>query len=318
VIARLAWSLLLPIALAPTVALAQPQVADEPVPLRANFSPLETTVALTAAAAGAFLMGAGNTVFDSPRPSMGVPDPESVDARISRSLYRADGSSSRFLGGAPDVGGYVLPALPLLIYGASSLSLAVRDRPLWPAGDVNPQHRLLAYVEAMGWVYLITGSVKYAVGRPRPYNEAANNHPELRPRASEDNLSFFSGHAASTFALGAFVAEDVSRRLRHGALANASPVERFAAGTLLPYAVGYGVPVLVAYSRLVDQQHWPSDVAMGTLAGTLIAHLVYNAHFDEAGRPRRRHLLNDAHVVPVVGRRPDGGGDLTLALLGRF
>jgi membrane-associated phospholipid phosphatase len=293
---------------------ARAEATDDAVPLRESFSPFEIGAGLGAAAGGVFLLLAGDTVFDAPKPSMGAPDPDSLDARISRRVYAADGTGHRFLWGAPDVGGYVLPAGPLLFYGASSLALALTGAPWCPAGDRNPQHRLMAYVEALGWTYLVTGVVKYAVGRPRPY--VVNQHPELRPRVSEDNLSFFSGHAASTFAIGAFVAEDASRRL-NVALASQGRGVRFAAGTLLPYTLGYGIPALVAYSRLVDQQHWPSDVAIGALTGTLIGHLVYDLHFDGAGRPRRR-LPSDGELVPLVTARPGGGTAFSLAFTGGF
>ena len=100
--------------------------------------------------------------------------------------------------------------------------LAARGRPLLACHDQNPHHRLLAFVEAVGWTYLLTGMVKYTAGRPRPYTEAANDHPELRHRASEDNLSFFSGHASVSFAVGAFLAEDTSRYLLRGPLSEAA------------------------------------------------------------------------------------------------
>jgi membrane-associated phospholipid phosphatase len=294
---------------------ARGESAPEPVPLRETFSPFEIGASLGAAAGGVFLLLAGNTVFSAPKPSMGAPDPDSLDARVSRRLYAADGSSHRFLWGAPDVAGYVLPVVPLLFYGASSVSLTMTGAPWCPTGDRYPQHRLMAYVEALGWTYLVAGVAKYAVGRPRPY--VVNQHPELRQRASEDNLSFFSNHAASTFAIGAFVAEDASRRLRI-ALADQLPAVRFVAGTLLPYTLGYGVPALVAYSRLVDQQHWLSDVAVGALTGTLITHLVYDLHFDDEGRPRRRLLPRDGRLSPVIARRPDGSATLSLAFAASF
>jgi membrane-associated phospholipid phosphatase len=301
-------------ALAAAAASGPALAQDAAMPLAENFSPFEIGVDLAAAAAGAFLQIPG-TVFDAPSPSIGPPDPDSLDARVSRRLYRDDGSGHRFLWGTPDVAGYVLPALPLLFYGGSSLRLAMTGAPFCPDGDPNPQHRLMAYVEALGWTFLVTGVVKYAVGRQRPY--VVNQHPELRQRAAEDNLSFFSGHAASTFAIGAFVAEDASRRLRV-ALADEAPVVRFAAGTLLPYTVGYGVPVLVAYSRLVDQQHWFSDVAIGALTGTLIAHLVYDLHFDGEGHPRRRRMLRDGQLTPVITRRPDGSAVFSVAVAATF
>jgi membrane-associated phospholipid phosphatase len=297
----------------PAPAAASP---DERVPRSENFSTLETSAAIGAAVGGIFLLKLGHKVLDAPAPSMGLPAPDSLDARLARRLYQADGEDRRFLWGLPATAGVtVIPALPFVVYGASTLSLAYRGRPLWPAGDWNVEHRLWAYVEALGWTYMLTGVVKYAVGRPRPYTEGANNHPELRDKPYEDQLSFFSGHSSGAFAAGAFVAEDLSRYLQRDVLVDDGPWVRFLVGTLMPYALGYGIPAVVGLSRIVDQHHWPSDVLMGALVGSVISHLVYATHFDAQGRPRRRHRRApvDGHFVPVVSRGADGVGQVSLA-----
>lgn len=285
------------------------------VPLADEFSAAETTVAIAAAAAGLTLLAAGNRFFGAPKPSMGVPDPDSVDARLTRRFYQDSGD--RLWHGVPDVAGIaVLPALPLLLYGIDTVALLRTGRPWLREGELNPHHHLLAYVEAAGWTILVSGAIKYVVGRPRPYTEGALDHPQLRQRESEDNLSFFSAHASIDFAVGAFVTEDVSRALRRGPLAGARPVPRFLLGWFLPALVGYGVPTLVGVSRVVDQQHWPSDVIVGGLTGALIAHLVYATHFDDAGLVRGRHALS---LAPVVATGPAAGaGSVGLGLSGRF
>jgi membrane-associated phospholipid phosphatase len=284
------------------------------VPLAQEFSPTEITVAIGVAAAGVFLLAAGDTVFDPPKPSMGAPDPGSVDARLTRWLYRPAGG--RLWAGVPDtVGIAVIPTIPVLMYGIDTVALLRTGHPWLREGDLNPQHHLVAYVEAVGWTLLATDVIKYLVGRPRPYTEGALDHPELRRHSSEDNLSFFSGHSALDFAVGAFVAADVSDGLLRGPLAGSAPVPRFVLGRLLPALVGYGVPTLIGISRVVDQQHWPSDVVVGGLTGALIAHLVYAIHFDDEGLPRARHALP---VSPLVGSGPSGTAWTGLALTGTF
>ena len=57
---------------------------------------------------------------------------------------------------------------------------------------------------------------------------------------------------------------------------------------------------LVGVSRVIDQQHWPSDVLMGALVGSTIAHLAYLTHFDESGQPRRRMTSGDRAAVRLV------------------
>jgi membrane-associated phospholipid phosphatase len=210
--------------------------------------------------------------------------------------------------------------LPLVAYGLDTIFVFTEGQP-WLGNDLNPHYRLAAYVEAMGWTYLVTGVVKYLVGRPRPYTPEALDRPELTFRPREDNLSFFSAHASSTFAVGAFVTEDVSRALRRGPLAHASPARRFLLGSLAPAVVGYGIPTLVALSRVIDQQHWATDVVAGAAVGALIAHLTYAAHFDDAGRPLRRAPGASVVFVPVMshpGGPFAGAPTRGLSLAGRF
>jgi membrane-associated phospholipid phosphatase len=280
-----------------------------PVPVREGFSTLEVGLLLSATAGGAFLLAAGPSILPAPSPALGPAAPDSLDARLSRSFYRP--GRGRFLAGAPDLfGAYFFPVLPVLAYGL----------PVFWAGSRgwNPNHRLLAYTEAVGVTYLVTGLVKYAVGRPRPYTEAGSNHPELRKRSGEDNLSFFSGHASSDFAAGAFVAEDVSRYLRRNTLADADRPTRLVLGWLLPYTVGYGVPAAVGLSRIIDQQHWPSDVLVGALVGTLIAQVAYRTHFDSDGHPRRRHPTKGLRPLPLVALDRQGSATVTLAVQAQF
>jgi membrane-associated phospholipid phosphatase len=289
------------------VAVGATRAGAQAPPQPAGMSPLEQGVAFSAAAAGIFLLAAGNTVFDPPAPSMGAPAPNSLDARLSRWLYRPGGG--RLLAGVPDVLGIsLIPALPALAYGYG-----------WLTGNATAGQRLMAYVEAAGWTFLTTGTIKYLVGRPRPYLPISNNHPELRHRVSEDNLSFFSGHSSSCFALATFATADFARYLRRTRLAQGGTAARVLWGWVFPYALGYGVPALVAVSRIIDQQHWPSDVLVGGLVGGLIGSLGYAAHFDSEGEPRVRPV--SMLPVPLVGPvNSDGRGGRTvqLALVGRL
>jgi membrane-associated phospholipid phosphatase len=315
---------------APPSALAPPPGR---VPLSEGFSLLGTSLGLAAAATGVVLFIGGDSLIDTPAPSMGPPAEGSLDSRLSRYLYRR--GSRRLWVGLPDLAGaYLLPIIPAVWYGADTAALELHGR-AWSRADANPHHRLFAYIEAAGWTYLVTGFVKYTVGRPRPYTEGSNNHPELRHKASQDNLSFFSGHASVSFAVGAFMAEDVSRYLRRVPLAGSSRLRRFLLGTLLPYTVGYGVPAIIGVSRIVDQQHWPTDVAVGAAAGALIANAVYALHFDSEGNPERRRVhtgggdarargprlaLVPSLAPPIAGGRGHSSAPLglTCAYLGRF
>jgi membrane-associated phospholipid phosphatase len=267
--------------LAPRAARAQ----DERVPIEANFSPAERVTTVFAGLTGVAALAVAPVWYTPDAPSLGAPEPGSFDRRISESLYRAGGRDERFLWGVPDVAGlFVLPYLPLFYY-AGDLTWQLRTgHPLF--GDVDAEHHLWAYAEALGWTALISGATKVLTGRPRPY--LVLNHPELRDSAREDNLSFYSGHSAAMFCAASFVALDVSDRLRRGPLREAGQLKRLALGVLAPYAAAYGLAGLVGVSRIIDQQHWASDVVMGGVLGAGAAHLAYVTHFDAAGRPRRR------------------------------
>jgi len=152
----------------------------------------------------------------------------------------------------------------------------------------------------------VAGVTKVVVGRERPY--ATLGHPELAGPSNEVDVSFFSAHAAIMFAAASFVALDTSRRLDAGPLAAASPLRRAVLGTVVPYLVAFGTASVVAVSRIIDQQHWPSDVLVGALVGGGIAHLAYLTHFDENGQPRG--AASSVRLVPtptgmaVVGLLP--------------
>jgi membrane-associated phospholipid phosphatase len=300
-----------------SAATARAQAAPEDsssarVPLAANFSIAERVTIAAAAGAGIAAMLVAPRLVQVDAPSLGPPAPGSFDRRVSDALY--DGGGGRFLGGLPDVAGlYVLPYLPALFYATEATVRARTGQPWFAGADVNADHLAWAYVEALGWTALVTGVTKVAVGRARPY--VVLDHPELAESSHEANLSFFSSHASAVFCAAAFVALDTSDTLRRGRLARATPATRFFLGTLAPYAAAYGIAGLVGVSRVIDQQHWASDVLVGAGVGTVAAHLAYLAHFDGEGRPRRR-LGTDALGAPgALALAPIPGGVALRGLL---
>ncbi|HET6148744.1 MAG TPA: phosphatase PAP2 family protein [Polyangia bacterium] len=286
-------------------------VDDPRIPLSDNFSRLELVTTATVVVAGSLALALSPKIWP-PTPSIGPPAPSSFDRRVSDDLYQAHGTGDRFLGRVPDRAGlYVLPYLPGVFYGGEALWRARTGRTLREGGDQNPDHRFAAYAEALGWTTLLNGVTKVVVGRARPY--VVLNHPELADAGSEDNVSFFSGHSSVIFCAASFVALDASDRLRWRVLADAPPVERFLLGTLVPYTVSFGVAALVSVSRIIDQQHWASDVIVGAGVGTLVAHLAYVAHFDHWGRPRRRLGADGGPPAAAAMRVVPTGNGLALA-----
>jgi undecaprenyl-diphosphatase len=141
---------------------------------------------------------------------------------------------------------------------ADTLSSAFRDR--WEAALTDG----VMYAESVSLTLAVVDLVKIAVRRPRPVDYSAANASNTSN--TDLSLSFFSGHEAvlaSITATGtylAFVHSPDSPR----------PWLTLAGGTLLTAFVGY--------ERVRAGAHFPTDVAMGALAGTAVGLLVPQFH----------------------------------------
>lgn len=129
--------------------------------------------------------------------------------------------------------------------------------------------------ETMGQIFFIVGGVllsimlsggvddliiKPLVARPRPLNDLATKYVvDTVYGVSSNQFSFFSAHAANTFALATFMA-----------LLVRSGILNF--GLFVWAAIN-------AYTRLYLGMHYPSDILVGTLWGMIsgaIAYFVYS------------------------------------------
>lgn len=301
---------------APAAAQHQLDAAPERVRLLENYSPLELGLG-GAAAAGAifFLAGGGEHTLGPPTPSMGSPEPGSVDWRYTYHVNARPDPEEKWLGGAPDGAGYALPAGALAFYGAGALGAA------WAGGDSflpDTRHELVAYSESLAWTMLTVNVLKYTVGRRRPFATRQDLSPEdFGESEGEWALSFPSGHAASAAVTATFLFWDISDYLVHEALADRGAVLRYGVGRAAPLAIAGGVTWSVMYSRIRDQRHWLSDTLIGAFIGASFATAFYAVHFDERGQPRRRRAVRgqgdeevasgafvSQHLVPVIW---DGG-----------
>lgn len=287
-----------------TTAAAQNQPApSQPVPISANYAPAE--LAWIAAMYPASLLGItlGGHIFSQPTPSMSAPMPGSLDYRISKNFHGDLDTGKPLFFGIPDKAAYGMAALPALYYGASSLYYLITDENLFAFQDPNIHHTTIAFAEAFGWTALLTTAVKFMVGRPRPY--VSLDRPAYGWKPEEENLSFFSGHAALSFSAATFLFLDLSNTLDRNLSGDYSAAGRFLLTTALPATLLYGASTFIATSRVYDQKHYFSDVLIGAAIGTLTTALVYNARFDHNGNPRQKRTTD--HPQPKTST------DLTLS-----
>jgi membrane-associated phospholipid phosphatase len=266
-------------------------VLDGRVPLAAGFPPAELAGIGAAAswyvALVAFqrpivtgLLG-GTDARGCERCRLGAPG--QLDRDVSEALYRGPDAAPLF-GRFPDrLGMAIGPAVAGLFYLEDALLLWSTGRGV--TGNRHADHELVALVEAFALAMAVNQTVKVSTGRLRPYYELGRS-PSLPP-PPDTNLSFFSGHATSAFTLAAFVSRDLGDWLAVRPLARAAPAARILVGRVVPAVALYGAASLVAVSRIVDQAHYLTDVALGAAVGSLVGNLVYALHFDTAGAPRR-------------------------------
>jgi membrane-associated phospholipid phosphatase len=155
---------------------------------------------------------------------------------VDLALYRR----ARSLARTPDTVRWVRRYSRLGEHGAVWLALGSAGA----AVDRRRRRRWLRATGCVGAAYLVSTSIKMAIGRRRPVVE---DLPHLI--ATPTGLSFPSSHSSSSFAAAQ------------------------AFGTLLPRLPLLGAATAMAFSRLYLGVHYPSDIAAGAALGTVIGGL---------------------------------------------
>ncbi|MFM7201395.1 MAG: phosphatase PAP2 family protein [Myxococcota bacterium] len=239
------------------------------------------------ATAGLVASGLSLMIFQEPlvhtlQPSPRITGTLPGEVAVSNALYLGEGKT--LLNGVPDfLGDTLFPYGALAFYTGRAAVAGVTGQ---LQHDILPLHSFLTFAQAYGLNLTLTQTVKILVGRERPYF-ALNRQPTVE-RTDDATLSFFSGHSSSSFCLAAFVARDLTDALDQHALPDAPASTRFWLLRVLPSAGLYSVAGLVATSRVVDQQHYLSDVLVGSLVGAVVGNGIYALHYDWAGQPKTR------------------------------
>jgi membrane-associated phospholipid phosphatase len=143
---------------------------------------------------------------------------------------------------------YTLPALGIM-YGIGAI-----------AKDNKARYTALKGAEAFLFAFLSAQILKQLTHRHRPYQDIPSN-PYLwdGPFESFSNSSFPSGHSMITFAVAAVIATSYSK-------------------TIWVPIVCYTIAGLTAASRVYQNDHWFTDVFVGSALGFAIGRTVINNH----------------------------------------
>ena len=146
---------------------------------------------------------------------------------------------------------------------------------------------LLLVLEATGLAMDLTQLAKFTVGRQRPYAHYANEASPGRTPASEDNLSFYSGHAAFAFSIAASAGTISSLRGYRSAP--------------WVWAAGMSLATVAAYLRVAGDDHYLTDVlagaAVGTAVGIAVPRLLHARDDGASGRSALRAVPLGVRVV---------------------
>ncbi|MCU1251386.1 MAG: hypothetical protein JWQ49_4415 [Edaphobacter sp.] len=135
---------------------------------------------------------------------------------------------------------------------------------LWSLNRYAPQARETGLLsgEALIDGLAVSEAIQLVTRRDRPnVNNAKGSFFSSSPLDS----SFPSNHATAAWALAAVVGDEYPGWLSRTAV--------------------YGLATTVSVSRILAEQHFPSDVLVGSAAGWLIGHYVYKAHHSDTLNP---------------------------------
>lgn len=169
---------------------------------------------------------------------------------------------------------------------------------LWAVGRLTGNRRMadlgLHGVEAIALSEVLTRGIKGLAGRARP--AVNSNHPtdfDLgRGFGDKEHQSFPSGHTSAAFAAAAVVAHETAEWW---------PRWKWVIGPAM-----YGGAGLVGLSRMYNNRHWASDVAVGAAIGAFSGWKVVRYTHSNPDNPIDRLLLRAAIA-------PDGEGGTVVA-----
>jgi membrane-associated phospholipid phosphatase len=208
-------------------------------------------------------------------------DPPGFDSSVRDALRWHDIETANVIS-------YIVPlgVEPLVLFGMDALA-ASRDQAAPGTAWVD----ILLISEATSVAMAMNQVVKFAVGRERPFIHALPEDGKAHvAHPSDNNVSFYSGHATFAFAMAVSAGTIASMR-------------RYRMAPCF-WATGLLLAAATAYLRIAADRHYFSDVTVGAVIGSATGALL----------PRFFHGQRRVTVAPA----PLENGGAVLAIRGTF
>jgi len=177
-----------------------------------------------------------------------------------------------------------------MLSGATALGVALLPCNKGWLQSPNYQHTK-GLIETLSLTFLLTNITKNSIGRRRP---SFDNWPQ--DDIIDADKSFFSGHTSIAYALATYSSMYVADHI--GSKSN--DLKR--AGQLSFILASHFLAGYVGYSRVIDNQHFVSDVITGGLIGSALAAIVYSLQEEnlKASNPEQHSSLSKSPVKFVI------------------
>jgi membrane-associated phospholipid phosphatase len=165
--------------------------------------------------------------------------------------------------------------------GVGALGVLPAGMYLWSLSHDAPEAHETALLtgEALADTLAVNEVIRVVTRRDRP---AVNNAQGSFFSSGPTDSSFPSNHAAAAWAMASVIGAEYPGWLSRTAV--------------------YGLATGVSASRILAEQHFPSDVLIGSATGWLIGHYVYKAHHNFSLNPFNSFPMPDDYGVPPAPR----------------
>lgn len=154
-------------------------------------------------------------------------------------------------------------------------------------GNVTSEdyHRTFSFYKSIVYTYSLTMLTKNLVYRMRP--------------DGSDSQSFFSGHSSTAFCTASYLSLELNDWYDRWETARPNDALR----SMLKIGSGialYAGATYVAYTRMHDEKHFVSDVAVGAAVGTIVGTWMYHRHWSSNSADNENISFFIVNKTPTV------------------